>query len=192
MRKELFPHDKVMAVTILPFIPRIVTPNAITILRFLLIPAVVFYILIENYDVAIPLFLGTAFTDVIDGSLARTRNMVTEWGTLFDPVADKLLIGAALAVLVVRYVHPLIAVIVILMECIFLTGGFIKKKRGIIGSPSWYGKFKMMFQALGVTLVLAGVAYNLVLLIYLSTVSFLISITLGLINVIKYGVNLSN
>ena len=98
MREELFPHDKIMAVTFLPLIPRWVTPNAITIARFVLTPLVVFLILIENYNIGIPLFIATAFTDVLDGSLARVRKKVTKWGTLHDPVADKLLIGSSLAV----------------------------------------------------------------------------------------------
>ncbi|MAG11711.1 MAG: hypothetical protein CMI52_02790 [Parcubacteria group bacterium] len=192
MREELFPHDKIMAVTFLPLIPRWVTPNAITIARFALTPLVVFLILIENYNIGIPLFVATAFTDVLDGSLARVRKKVTEWGTLYDPVADKLLIGASLAVLVVRYIHPIIAVIIIMMELIFLAGGYRKKCQGKISCPSWYGKFKMMFQTLGVTLILVAVAYDISILVLASTVSFLISITLGIINVIKYGVNITN
>ncbi len=188
----MFPHDRLMAITVLPCIPRFVSPNAVTIVRFLCIPFVVLLLIREQYALAIPVFLGTAFTDVIDGSLARVRNQVTEWGTLYDPVADKMLIGSSLAVLVVKYLHPFIAVTMITMECIFLTGGFIKKRKGEISSPSWFGKFKMLFQTLGITFVLLSLVFDSVLFLSLSTVAFLTAILLGLLNVIKYGIQLAN
>lgn len=190
MREHLYPHDKLMAVTIIPLIPKFVTPNAVTILRFLLTPLVVYYLVVENYNIGIPLFIFTAFTDVIDGSLARLRKKITVWGTLFDPVADKLLIGSSIAVLVVRYLHPLIAVIIIMMESVFLTGGWAKKRRGIIESPSWYGKVKMFFQSAGVTLLLFAVHIKSGALVLASTIAFLAAILLGVMNVIKHGIQL--
>ena len=70
---QLYPHDKIMNVIAVRYLPRWITPNQLTILRFSLIPIVVWLISEQNWDVGMPLFLFAAFTDLLDGSLARIR-----------------------------------------------------------------------------------------------------------------------
>ena len=84
---KLYPHDYVMKSLVLPLVPKWVTPNYVTALRFLLTPFVVWGLAVGQYEWAIPFFMFTAFTDMVDGSLARARKQITEWGTLFDPIA---------------------------------------------------------------------------------------------------------
>ncbi len=187
MRHTIYPHDKLLARIILPLIPDFITPNAVTVLRFILTPSVVYFLIVENYRVAIPLFIIAAFTDALDGSLARVRDKITPWGTVYDPVADKLLIGACILVLVMRHLDPIIAATIILLELLFLAGGFLYKRRGIIESPSWWGKSKMIFQVIGVTLMLVAVSMDSSALLYISSGAFIIAIVLAVINIIRYG-----
>src|SRR3989344_1372809 len=109
MNPALYPHDKILDFLILRFIPRSVHPNHITILRMMLTPVVFFFIVIEDYKIGIPLFLFAAFTDAVDGALARTRNQITRWGIRFDPLADKLLIGSLLVLLAFRSANAYVA-----------------------------------------------------------------------------------
>ena len=82
MRTKPYPHDRLLAATLLKLVPRETTPNQLTVVRMFLTPAVIWFLHEERYDLATPLFFVTALTDMLDGSLARTRNQVTKWGIL--------------------------------------------------------------------------------------------------------------
>ena len=155
MSSKIYPHDRLMAATVLKLIPAWVTPNQITILRMLLTPAVVWLLWSRSYAPGLPLFLVVAFTDMIDGSLARTRDQVTSWGMLWDPVADKLLIGSIGVLLLFRAFPSGLIAVVFGLEAAFLIGGYWRKRQGVIVSANWWGKFKMLSQVAGVALYLA-------------------------------------
>ena len=111
---QLYPHDRFMR-PILFFIPRFITPNSITVLRFLLTPIVLQLLWIESYTAGTALFFFAAFTDAVDGSLARVRNQITRWGIFFDPIADKLLIGSVLLLVAFQYISWWIVALVLAM-----------------------------------------------------------------------------
>ncbi len=90
---KFYPQDIFLKKTILRLIPKTIKPNHITLLRFFLTPIVIGAIIKEKNILALFLFLITAFTDAIDGAMARTRNQITQWGKIYDPLADKFLIG---------------------------------------------------------------------------------------------------
>src|SRR3989344_7857071 len=110
---KIYPQDKVLSWTILLLIPKFIKPNHFTILRYLLAPVVLYFVINANYRIGIPLFAFTAFTDMLDGSLARTRKQITVWGIIHDPIADKILIMSCLAVLVLKHINPIIAFMII-------------------------------------------------------------------------------
>lgn len=89
----------------LGFIPESWKPNDFTRLRiglaFLLIP----FVVIDWLGVAFALYILAAFTDLIDGGLARARNQITAWGRKWDPVADKLLVLGPLTLAFLTYLH---------------------------------------------------------------------------------------
>ena len=118
MPHKLTIFDKVLAKTLLLLIPLWLTPNIISWMRFFSVPFVGYFFWVENYTVALPLFFISAFSDAIDGSLARTRNQVTDFGKMFDPIADKLLIATASIILIPRYLEEtgwaIVAAIVII------------------------------------------------------------------------------
>lgn len=184
---KLFPHDRVLAATVLRLIPRWVTPNMVTVLRFALIPFVLAALSLDWWAVAFPLFLFTAFTDAIDGSLARTRKQVTEWGTFFDPVADKLLIGSVVLLLVAERVNPWFALLILGVEVLIITGGIIRKGRGVVTSANIFGKTKMFLQVLGVTFLLIAAWTGTDLYVDLSVGTLSLAVAFAVISLFTYG-----
>jgi phosphatidylglycerophosphate synthase len=81
---KIFPHDKILAKTLLKLIPQEVYPNHLTVLRVLMTPVILYFLWSEKWSVVVPLFLAAALTDLLDGSLARTRKRITTWGTVAD------------------------------------------------------------------------------------------------------------
>lgn len=149
-------HDRLLAKSLLPLIPSWVEPNHITIVRFFLTPAVVAVTIWGQYLIALPFFLAVAFTDILDGSLARVRNRVTTWGKVFDPVADKLLIGSLVVVLVAKHLDVGLALLIVSLELLFMLIGLYKLQQGTPVQANRWGKIKMSLQVLGVTLLFVG------------------------------------
>ncbi len=185
--RKLFPHDRLLGKTIVPLIPLWVTPNAITILRFFGTPFVLFFLSIEAFVVGIPLFIFFAFTDALDGSLARLRNQITAWGTFYDPIADKLLIGSVAILITARYIHPAITIILVLVECLIVIGGYYMRRKGHLMSANIFGKTKMFLQVVGVGLLLLGVALNASILISIAAAILMAAILFAVISLFTYG-----
>src|SRR3989338_431367 len=118
--KEVHPHDYLMARTVLKLFPITVTPNRVTLFRIFATPLVFFLVLNGGYFLGIIAFLLVAFTDAIDGSLARTRNQITNFGKLFDPLADKLLIGSMVIVLVFQHFSFWLGIAILGLEVAFI------------------------------------------------------------------------
>ncbi|MBI5280859.1 MAG: CDP-diacylglycerol--glycerol-3-phosphate 3-phosphatidyltransferase [Candidatus Solibacter usitatus] len=142
-------------------------PNALTLLRIFFVPLLVaalvqedasFHLLglvLSNETVALLIFLAAAFTDLIDGYLARRWNQITTLGMLLDPIADKLLISAALIALVqVHRVPGWMAVLIIGRE--FAVSGLrsIAASEGYTIQASELGKTKMVTQVIAIALLL--------------------------------------
>lgn len=173
--------------TVIPLIPKWITPNQVTILRFLLTPFVVWGLAVGAYFWSIPFFLLVAFTDVIDGSLARVRRQVTAWGTMFDPMADKLLISLVAVVVIVASVGWWLTIIVIFMEIVIVIGGLAKQSGEEPVSANNWGKAKMLTQVTGVTLLMVSMWLGLPLLIEIGIVVLLASVVLAFMSLITYG-----
>ena len=181
--------DRILAATFLKLLPKRVTPNQLTIFRFFTVPFVATFMYIEWYSVAIPLFIISAFTDALDGALARTRNMVTEWGKVYDPVADKLLIGFAAIIIIPKYVNFFLAAFLIFIEVFIIgTAYYFKNKGKIQISANIWGKMKMICQSFGVGFLLLNAV--IALPAFLITAQYLLyaSILLAIISLITYGI----
>lgn len=117
---------------------------------------------ISGYVLAIIVFLVAALTDVLDGHLARRRNQVSTLGKFLDPVADKLLISAALIVLVEKHLAPSWAVVIILGRELIVTGlRSVAASEGIIIQAQSIGKLKMWAQCVAVVALLIAAANGL-------------------------------
>jgi CDP-diacylglycerol---glycerol-3-phosphate 3-phosphatidyltransferase len=136
-------------------------PNALTMLRILAVPVIVVALLGEtpNGDaLAAGVFALAALTDGLDGYFARSRDAVTTFGKLMDPLADKLLIVAALVSLVsLDRLAAWVAMVIIARELAVTGLRALAAERGVVISASWLGKAKTILQ---VGAVFALIAYD--------------------------------
>ena len=113
----------------------------------------------SGYALAIVIFLIASFTDILDGHIARKRNQVSTLGKFFDPIADKLLVSAALIVLVEKHLAPSWAVVIILGREFIVTGlRSVAAAEGIIIQAKNSGKLKMWAQCVAIVALLVAAA----------------------------------
>lgn len=114
---------------------------------------------VSGYALGIVLFLIAALTDIVDGHLARKRKQVSTLGKFLDPIADKLLISAALIVLVEHHLAPSWAVVVIIGREFIITGlRSVAATEGIVIQAQGMGKLKMWAQCVAVVALLVAAA----------------------------------
>ena len=185
--KKLYPHDHLMKYTFVPLIPKFISPNAITMLRILGIPVVLYFLYFGIYSVGVPLFIFLAFTDALDGSVARLRNRITDWGTLYDPVADKILISTVVLLIVVKHINIVFGLLIVIIESVIVLVGFHRKNGGKITSANFFGKTKMVLQVLGVTLLLFAVWMGIDLFIPFSVGTLSLGIIFAVVSLFTYS-----
>lgn len=185
---KLFPHDHLLKKTVLFLIPKWIRPNHFTVLRLLLTPFVLYFLWREDWHVVLPLFIMTAFTDAIDGSLARTRKQITLWGTMADPAADKFLIGSVMILFVAQQVNAYFAGLIVLIELAIASTSIYRHSQGKIVSANEYGKIKMVLQVLGVCLLLLARLVDLQLAVPFAIGTLSIALIFAIVSLITYGV----
>ena len=116
-------------------------PNALTIIRFLLIPFIVINIFSGNFIIAFIFFTVSGITDIADGCIARKFNLISNFGKLMDPLADKLTQIATIASLTLKDIIPIwILAIVLLKELIMIAGASFLYGKDVVVYSKWYGK----------------------------------------------------
>jgi CDP-diacylglycerol--glycerol-3-phosphate 3-phosphatidyltransferase len=132
--------------------------NKLTILRIILVPIFLIFIAIKmpyGTIIATLVFIIAALTDKLDGYIARSRNQITRFGKLMDPLADKLLVTAALVSLVELQIIPAWAAIIIIAREFAVTGlRSIAAAEGIVIAASWWGKIKTVVQIIAIIFAL--------------------------------------
>lgn len=162
-------------------------PNKLTILRVIMIPFFVVFMLTDiggdysNY-IALVIFCVASLTDMLDGKIARKYHLVTNFGKFMDPLADKLLVGAAMICLIPMDKLPAWIVIVIISRE-FIISGFrlVASDNGIVIAASYWGKFKtvsQMFMIIFLILDLPGNIAGIIetILIYLALILTIVSL----------------
>ena len=187
--KEVHPHDQLMAKTVLKIVPYFVTPNQITTMRVLATPLVFFLILSGEYSIGAFTFLIVAFTDTMDGSLARTRNQVTKFGMMFDPLADKLLIGSMVLLIVFQNFNVWLGITILILEIIFIVSASISTVylRKVRQANSW-GKIKMFLQVLAVFITLLALLLSEPALFGIASWIFGLAIGFAILSLFTHGV----
>ena len=125
-------------------------PNVLTILRIILIPVfvVVFFSTPAGRDriAAFVIFAAASLTDMLDGMLARKLNQITDFGKLFDPLADKLMVVTAMACQAIAGVFPWAAVIIVAAkELVMLLGGLFMLSKNVVVYSNYVGKTAQVF-----------------------------------------------
>jgi CDP-diacylglycerol---glycerol-3-phosphate 3-phosphatidyltransferase len=134
-------------------------PNVLTMLRILAVPVLVVALLDETPDgdvIAAAVFALAALTDGLDGYIARRREEVTTFGKLMDPLADKLLVIAALISLVsLDRLAAWIAMVIIARELAVTGLRSVAAERGVVIAASWLGKVKTLVQIAAIICLIA-------------------------------------
>ncbi len=134
-------------------------PNVLTVLRILLVPVLIVALLDEtpNGDLlAAIVFVLASITDAVDGYLARARDAITTFGKLMDPIADKLLIVAALVVLVsLDRLAAWVAMVIIARELTVTVTRMQASQHGVVIAASWWGKAKTSVQVAAILCLIA-------------------------------------
>lgn len=135
------------------------TPNKLTILRVLMVPLFMVFAIYKNLPyaqiIATVLFVLAFLTDWLDGYLARKHNIVTNFGKIMDPLADKMLVTAALVCLTADGVISVWATVIILAREFIISGIRIAAAaEGNVVAASQWGKAKTMWQFIALTLTL--------------------------------------
>ncbi len=117
-------------------------PNFMSLFRLVLVPFIIWTYCKDDYDIAAALVLVSAFTDIMDGVIARKFNMVSDLGKVLDPISDKVTHAALMVCLATRYsfawfVFGLLAVKELTM---FALGAVAVKRKETVHSAKWYGK----------------------------------------------------
>lgn len=146
-------------------------PNILSFFRILLIPVILWlYCVIKDYKSAVVFVIISALTDIIDGRIARKFNLVSDFGKVIDPIADKLTQASLMFALVSRYnLLWILIVLFIIKETFMLLFGYITLEvTNTVNSARWYGKVN--------TVILYGVMASLLLFTNIpgSTASFMI------------------
>ena len=169
-------------------------PNKLTIFRVILIfPFVVLLLgghgnlfpnlLLSTDYIALIIFIVASLTDLLDGKIARKYNLVTNFGKFMDPLADKLLVGAAMIALIEMGRIPAWIVIIIISRE-FIISGFrlIAADNGVVIAASYWGKVKTVFQMIMICLMIA----NIYAIEFLTNVVMWISVGLTIVSLIDY------
>ena len=132
-------------------------PNILTALRLVLVPIFGYYLYAQQYSIAAVLFFLAGITDILDGVIARKFNMITSWGKLADPLADKLMQMTALAILTIQKLIPLpVLIIVVAKEAFMITGSvLLYKKVKFVAQANWYGKLATVIFFLAIVMTIA-------------------------------------
>lgn len=179
-------------------------PNKLTILRMIMIPFFVFFILAgfipyNNY-IALGIFALASLTDMLDGKIARKRNLVTNFGKFMDPLADKLLVVTALLCLLIvdggqrmcsNQIVALIAVLIVVARE-FVISGFrlVASDNGVVIAASMWGKFKTATTMVAICLMIVVNELSEVAPFFkeLTMILFWVAITLTIVSLVDYVV----
>ena len=134
-------------------------PNKLTMLRIILIPVFLVLVLVESiplhYLWALLVYLIACFTDTLDGHIARSRGLVTDFGKLMDPLADKLLVVAAMLLFVEQHRMPAWALLLVVAREFAVTGlRLIAVDNGRVIAAAWSGKIKTASTMVAICLML--------------------------------------
>lgn len=172
-------------------------PNTLTIIRFLLIPIILIGLFTENYITSLILIFITGLTDVADGCIARKYNLVSNFGKLMDPLADKLTLVSILTALVVLHIIPLwILLIVVLKEFTMVAGASFLYGKDVVVYSRWYGKFAtfLFYVSIAASIItkalsLSGFWNSIVLGIYcIALIMTVIALILYIHDLSTYGI----
>ena len=162
-------------------------PNYLTIIRLILVPIIFALILYEHYTIAIIVYIIANLTDVLDGFIARKFNLISDFGKLMDPLADKITqVGTILALILKRIIPFWILIIISLKEItMIVVASVLFKKKIVTVHSKWYGKAAtvLLFIAIVFTLLSEKITVLSNITIYLYYLSIAMTLFAGVMYV---------
>ena len=138
-------------------------PNKLTISRLVLTVAFLLALFIEfpwNKTVALLLFSAAGLTDWLDGAIARSRNLITDFGKLMDPLADKILVCSAfIAFIKPGYIAAWIVVLIVVRELAITGLRLLAASKNVVLAAEGYGKHKTIWQIFTIIAILVNESY---------------------------------
>ena len=135
------------------------------------------------------MFLVVAFTDALDGSLARTRGQITKFGMMFDPLADKLLVGSMVIILVFEYFNVWLGLAILGIEILFMALALVSSYHfKTVRMANIWGKIKMISQVSAVSLTLLAIFFSSPILFNVAAWIFGIGLGFALISLFSHGI----
>src|SRR5258708_33503149 len=139
-------------------------PNRLTLSRFVLTAAFLVAIFLDfpfNETLALIFFCVAGITDWVDGAIARSRNLVTNFGTLMDPLADKILVCSAfIAFVELRYISAWMVVIIVARELTITGLRLLAASKNVLLAAEGYGKHKTISQIVAIISILVWISYE--------------------------------
>ena len=148
-------------------------PNKLTIARVIAVPFFIAAYYLNWYIAAFVIFVAASFTDMLDGKIARKNNLVTNFGKIMDPLADKVLVYSALCLMIPYFVPAWMLIIILARE--FTVAGMrtVAASEGIVIAADMSGKIKTVFQMIAVSLLLLVPACKFYLPLWYTAQAFL-------------------
>ncbi|HHT93144.1 MAG TPA: CDP-diacylglycerol--glycerol-3-phosphate 3-phosphatidyltransferase [Clostridiaceae bacterium] len=131
-------------------------PNILTLIRLMLVPLCAMYLYKEQFLAALIIYVVASLTDIADGYIARRFDIVTNFGKVVDPLADKLLSLSTITILSYRgRIHILVPILIFVKELLIGLGGLLLyKKKHLVKSAKWYGKATTVLLFVSIVLVM--------------------------------------
>lgn len=170
--------------------------NKLTLLRILLVPVFIIFLapgIPYGKEIATAIFVLASITDKLDGYIARSRNQITRFGKFMDPLADKLLVTAALISLVELGIIPgWVAMIIVAREFAVTGLRSIAASEGVVIAASWWGKIKTVTQIVAIITALLNLTYGFAWLATLTNITMGVAIITTILSGIDYFVKNKN
>ena len=148
-------------------------PNKLTIARVIAVPFFIAAYYLNWHIAAFVIFVAASFTDMLDGKIARKNNLVTNFGKIMDPLADKVLVYSALCLMIPYFVPAWMLIIILARE--FTVAGMrtVAASEGIVIAADMSGKIKTVLQMIAVSLLLLVPACKFYLPLWYTAQAFL-------------------
>lgn len=163
-------------------------PNALTMLRMLLIPVYWFLMMDGRTYPALAVFVVASLTDLADGYIARKYHLITDFGKLMDPLADKLMVLSVMLSLALRGMAPWAALVILLCkEALMVLGGMVLYRKGVVVYARKIGKVAQALVVASLILCFFGDPLRQALGFPLHTVMIWCAVGLTLCALFSYG-----
>lgn len=136
-------------------------PNKLTLARMIAVPFFIVAFLLGAYPVALVLFIAASVTDYFDGKIARSQNLVTNFGKIMDPLADKILVYSALCLFIeTDSIEAWMLIIILTREFIVAGMRTVAASEGRVLAAGMSGKIKTVLQMIAVIVMMAGLWFS--------------------------------